>query len=337
MIIPKGQAIYENMNSSFAQFGALLAEQKTNHLTGYIRVTAWDYEGILILDNGTTVSAIDETNGRRASGTSAAERIATQAREKDAALSVYRLSDEIAELLAGLYNSELLYKDLASDFTSLERLIAKLKEERHTGYIEIRMTRNQGAAVIFLREGEAVESFFANDGDVFSGLKTLDQIIQSAEEGALFSVYRADLAQVYKRNVKLDDSFARQEMLSLWQEVLKTIEAAVDDRLKQELFLTAFDRARIDQAKNCPFLDPFAAEFEYQEGQIRFNGQATVAELNEGLSQCVAQTVRTLAAEPMNKGLLGKLQPAMNVLKTKYGDHFERMGLIEALPELFNR
>lgn len=334
MIFPKGQTVYENLNTSFTQLDALLAELKSNQFTGYLRLTAWEYEGILLLDTGNVVNALEEARGQRRTGPAAAAAIGAKAREKDGALGVYRLSGEMALLLAGLLESELLYKDLDSAFTSLDKLIAKLQSERHTGYVEVRLAASQNAATIFMHDGETVESIFAREGAVVAG-PVLEQIIQSAaSQGALFTVYRADLTQTLGSGVDLSESFARQDVLTLWHDVLKTIETTVDAAAKGGTFITAFKRVCIEQAQAYPFLDPFAAEFEYHNGQIRFEGQATATQFNQGLSQCLAQTVRKLAGTP-GATVVNKLPPALADLKTKYGRRLEEVGLVSALPELF--
>ncbi len=336
ILFPKGQPIHENLNTSFTQFDAMLADLKSNHFTGYMRVTAWEYEGCLVFDTGNVIHAIDEVKGEQRSGAVAAETIAARAREKDSAISVYRLGDEMVQLLAGLANSEPVYKDLGSDFTRLDKLLAKLHDEKHTGYVQVSMNGHRDTSTIFLRDGETIESIFANGGSVVSGAAALPQIIQAATASkSQFTVYRTDLAQAYRKGINLEDSFIRQEVLQFWQDVFGKLETTIDSSAKAGAFLTAFKRACVAQADAFPFLDPFAAEFEYHDGKIRFDGQATLAQVSQGLSQCLAQATRELAAESNNKNLLGNLQRAMNELKTQYGTRLRDVGLESAAPELF--
>ncbi len=336
MLFPKGQALYENLNTSFAQLDAMVDDLKSNQFTGYAQLSAWEYEGILLLDTGNVVNAIEESKNQRRHGPTAAEGIAAKGREKDGAVSVYRLSAEMTQLLANLFNSEPVYKDLSSDLTSLDKLIAKLESEKHTGYIEIRMLKSQNAAAIFLREGQILDSVLSAKGSAVSGRKVLDQIIESAaSENSLFTVYRADLAKLYGDGIDLADSFARPGTLSLWQAALKTIESTTDGMTRPGVFVVAFKRACIAQANAYPFLDPFAAEFEYRDGQIKFDGHATIAQFNEGLSRCLAQTVRDLTAQPATKDLVKKSKPATAALKDKFNSRLEEAGLTAALPELF--
>jgi hypothetical protein len=127
----------------------------------------------------------------------------------------------------------------------------------------------------------------------------------------------------------------RQEQLGVWQDVLKTVETSVDNPTKAGTFVTAFKRACIEQADAYPFLDPFAAEFEYRDGRIRYDGQAAGAELNHGLSRCLALCVRTLTGQPAIRDLRGRLSPAVGELRKRHGARLAEYGLTEALPDVF--
>ncbi|MBI5033127.1 MAG: hypothetical protein HZB51_21620 [Chloroflexi bacterium] len=334
MLFPKGQPVYENLNTSFAQLDAMLAELKSTQFTGYVHLTAWEYDGILLIDTGSIVNAVEEVKKQRRHGPDAAEGIAVKAKEKDGALNVYRLSAELTQLLASLFDSDPIYKDLSSDLTGLDKLLAKLQTEKHTGYIQIHMTKSKSAASIYLRDGQVLDSALFSQGVLISGPKTLDDIIlMTGDEHSSFNVFRSDLAQAYSHQVNLADSFVRQEMINLWQDVLRQFETTLAE--KSGAFITSFKRACITQATSYPFLDPFAAELEYKDGVLKFEGQASVAQFNEGLCKTLAQTVRDLASHPASKTWMNNLRPALAQVKNQYGNRLEQVGLTTHLPDLF--
>ncbi len=335
MLLPKGQIVYENLNTSFTRLDALLNELQNDQLTGYVQVTDWEYEGILLMDTGKMVNALEEAGrpAQRRSGPKAAESILAQAREKGGTISVYRLSEEMVQLVGALLKAEPVYRDLASDFTSLDKLMLRLENEKHTGHIEIRMTTSPDTATIFMRDGQTAASLFSHNGSIASGSPALSQILHAASAGAVFTVYRADLEKAYG-DVTLSDSFARQGTLALWQDLLQSVETTVDKIKGAEAFLTAFKRAAIEQAPAFPFLDPFAGEFAYRRGVIQFQGQATLEQFNQGLCQALAQTIRSLAAEGNPLDLV-QLRREMAGLKTKYGARLQENGIASAVPELF--
>lgn len=336
MLLPKGQAVFEQLNTSFAQLDAMLGELSNDRFTGYVQVVAWNYEGILLLDTGNLVSAVEDSKGQRRVGPAAASGIGVKAREKDGTINVYRLSEEMTELLTGAVKSELVFKDLASDFTSLDKLIAKLGGEKHTGHVEIRQNEGQQNATIFLRDGQVIESLIVKDGTVIAGGAAYEEALKCAAQGAaFFSVYRADLAKALASGDEMIGSIALHDTLSLWQSILQQIENTVDPLIKPGAFLIALKREFVEHAKRFPFLDPFAAEFEYRNGEVRFTGQAPVTQLNRGLCECLAQSLRRLMAENRNKFTWQALQPTISDLRAKYGARLEAIGLVSALPEAF--
>jgi len=336
MIFPRGSALYENLNTSFAQLDAMLAELQTNQFTGYVQLTGWEYDSTLLFDTGRIVNAFETIKDQHRTGPAAAANIAVKGKEKDNAISVYRLSADLTQLLANLSTAEPLYKDLGNDLTGLDKLIAKLQSEKHTGSVQVQWAHGKDAATILFREGKVLDCAWLAKGATVSGVAILDQIIQAAANApALFTVYRTDLARVYSAELDLADSFARSGVLSLWQTVLTLIEEVTDRWVKPGTFNAAFRRACIAQATAFPFLDPFVAEFEYRDGQIKFEGQATIARFNAGLSACVAQTTRDLEAQAATQGILAQLHTAAADLRAEQAARLEQIGLTATLPEVF--
>jgi len=157
ILLPRGQPVYENLNTSFTQFDALMTELQTSQFTGYVRVTGWEYAGVVLLDNGHSVSALEHAANVRRVGASAAEAITAKAKEKDGAIQVARLDSAQVALLGALLQSELLHQDLASEFTNLDKLVAKLQSERHSGYVQVRFAASPDQATIYFHEGAPVE------------------------------------------------------------------------------------------------------------------------------------------------------------------------------------
>lgn len=336
MIFPRGSALYENLNTSFTQLDAMLAELQNNQFTGYVQLTGWEYEGNLLFDTGRIVNATETFKDQQRHGPGAAESIAVKGKEKDNAVSVYRLSAEVTQLLANLFTGEPLYKDLGNDLTGLDKLIAKLQSEKHTGSVEARWVQGKDAATILLREGQVIECAWLAKDALVSGAATLDQIIKATAGAPVsFTVYRTDLTRVYSADLDLADSFARPTVLALWQTVLNLIETTTDRWVKPGTFNAALRRACIAQATTYPFLDPFVAEFEYRDGQIKFEGQASIARFNIGLSESLAQTVRDLEAQPATQGVLAQLQTAAANLRAEQPFQLEHIGLTATLPEVF--
>jgi hypothetical protein len=287
------------------------------------------------LNGGSVASAIEEGRGQRRNGGGALEGILAKGRERDGMVSVFRVSPEMAQLLSHASRSHVLYKDLTSDLTTLDRLISNLQSRRHSGCIEVQLSKGHETATVFLFEGKVLEITWYHQGTTSTGPSVLDQLIRvAAAEGAVFTVYSVETS-VREPEASVPQAPVRQEQVSLWQEVLKAAESSVDPLARGGTFLTAFKRTCIDLADAYPFLDPFAAEFEYRDGQVRYDGEASAATFNQGLSRCLAQCLRTLAGQPATREVLGRMASMANSLKKRHGGRLAEIGLGEVLPEVF--
>lgn len=336
MLFPRTNALYENLNTSFIQFDALLAELQSTQFTGYVQLVGWEYEGILLFDTGRIVNAIETLKGQQRIGANAVASIASYGNTKDNAVNVYRLDADIAQLFANLLTVEPLYRDLSNDLTGLDKLIAKLQNEKHTGAIVIRWTNKADTATILLRDGQVIECVWLNNAQLSSGASLVNALVQATTKTpALFTVYRTDLTRVYSADLDLAESLARPKVLALWQEIFNTIASTVDRLTQADTFNRAFRRVCIDQAAVYPFLDPFAGEFEYRNGQIRFEGQATVARFNTALADCLNLAIRQLATQYASLNLMAQLRTATASLRAERAAQLEQAGLTTLLPEVF--
>ncbi len=335
MIFPKGEVMYEHLNTTFTQIDAMLGELKATRFTGYIQLTARDYLGILLIGEGEIAGAIEETGGRRTNDGSSIEGVLAKARERDGLLSVFRLPGELVRLMGNFLHGEPLYKNLTSDLTSLDRLIAGLQGRGHSGHVEVQLSKSGDSGTVFLWEGKVLESVFDCQGETAAGAGVLEELVRAAAaEGAAFNVYGLPPAPP-QAAAKAPEGAGLQEQLGLWQEVLKTVESAVDGATKAGAFQAAFRRACVELAETFPFLDPFAAEFEYHEGRVRYDGQAAAAVVNQGLCRALGRSLRMLAGQPGGRDLAGRITSAANSLKKRYGGRLAEIGAADALADAF--
>jgi hypothetical protein len=334
MIFPKGQAVYENLNTSFTNFGELLLDLRANAFTGYVQASFWEYEGILFLDNGNIVNAVEETGGSRMTGQEAVNSITSKVQEKDGTVSVYALSGEMVTMLASVVRAEVVHKDLSTDFTSLEQLIAKLQSEGHTGYVEVAMKGDKGAGIIFLQGGDAIESILSTNGDAISGAQVLPRVIETASTlGAAFNVYRAAVEEAFDESAEVMAGFDLPQLLEVWQEIIATVETTADGLSSDGQFLNTFKDTLIEKADDYPFLDPFAAEFDYRDGQIAFQGQ-TVKNFSQGLGECLSATIGKLAAQTSGADLAATIAAELATVKERHAEAIDKFALGAAMPDL---
>jgi hypothetical protein len=242
-------------------------------------------------------------------------------------------------VLASTLEREILYKDLSTDFTSLQRLIDKLGDQRHTGYIEIALKNGKGSGVIFFQEGEPIETILTRkDGNLVSGRNLLSRILEEAQgAGVVFHVYRADFSTSSDNMAEIIEGGDLQDLLKVLQDTISTIETVVDGLIKKGTFSSELRRTLVKKSNEYPFLDPFAAEFRYEDGKIVFTGNTEIHELTKGLGECLGLTIDALSNKFSQKKILDQVKGELDQIKVDFKKEIKKFNLETAMPEIFGK
>jgi hypothetical protein len=337
MLFPKDRTIYANLNTSFTAFDALLADLAFKRTTGHVDVTFPGYQGALLLGGGEIVQAVEMVDGEKVTGPSAAHHIIARAGEKNGSITVYSLAPEIVALIQRVIDARPLYRDLTSAFVSLERLIAKLRSDGLTGYVEVSVAEGQGMGIIFLSAGEPVECVFQGSGDATTGNQALETIVQSVTNvGGSFNVFveagaPAAAGAAVPAPAARDDAL-RDELIAFWEDVISRTEALADGLSKPGRFLLAFKEVLVSRAVTYPFLDPFAADFQYAGGHITFEGPLP-DDLSKSLGDCLSDTVAKLAFQLKRADFESRVRAQLAGVSEAHAAVIDRLGLGDDVQE----
>jgi hypothetical protein len=324
MILPKNQPVHENLNTSYTNFDQLLTDLRANQFTGYVSLSGWKYDGVLFIDSGNLVNVVEETGGKSRTGLGALDGMRTRAREKDGAISVYRLDGDLVALLAGSAQRSALYEQLSTDLTTFDRLITKLQKESLTGHVEVQL-HDKSSGMIFLEKGANIASFFSANGATIVGDAAIEKLADSSSNGATFNVYRSDPVASFRQD------FVKLELVQAWQDLLAMLESAVDQATSPGTFTTEFKRGCLENLREYPFLDPFAGGFEFKNGQIHFEGGANNAQFTFGM----ASVLKSAAFKFDERGTMA-IQEAMRRAGQTQREALETWGIDVALAPFFN-
>jgi hypothetical protein len=336
MIFPKGEVAYENLRTAFVDLNSFLQTLKEDNFTGYLQMSFWDYEGILFLEAGEIVNAIVETQGKRSGGEEAMENIILMSKQKDGRINVYRLIPEMVTILASTTMKEATYKDLSTEFTSLDKLLDKLSKEDHSGFIDITLNDKKGWGIILFQEGEIIEAVMADEKSVgVSGKNSLEKIVEEVEKrGATFNVYRAALEGRVDRAIMTQNQDLQGVVIEVMQEVVRTIEFVVDSSAKRTgTFLENLKKAQIEKSDDYPFLDPFAAEFEYKDGEIQLQGKVPVEKFIRGIKDCIYLTLDKTPLDITKQELYARIKTSLQPTIEKFKKEIDGIGLKSTMPE----
>lgn len=339
MIFPKGEVMHKNLSTSYTNLNGLLLSLKGEDFSGYVKIGFMDYEAMLFMDSGDIINAIEQMGDKKRVGQRAITNIISKAKEQDGVISVYQLSPEMVTVLASTLKREILYRDLSTDFTSLQRLIDRLGEQKHTGYIEIALRNGKGSGVIFFQEGEPIETILtAKDGNLVSGGNLFSRILEEAQgAGVVFHVYRADLPTPSDHMVEINEGGNLQDLLRVLQDTISSIETVVDGLIKKGIFSSELRRVLVKKSNEYPFLDPFAAEFRYEDGKIVFTGNTVIRDLTRGLGECLGLTIEALSNKFSKKKILDHVKGELDQIKVDFRTEIKKFNLEIAMPEIFGR
>ena len=353
MIFPRGEVLHKSLSTAFTDFSALLSTLKTGNFNGIIEIEFPDSKGIIFIDAGEVINAEAKVgpDSKRIIGKEAIQTLMTLSNQKDGVINIYRLSPERVAIVAGNLQHEILFKGLSTDFTRLDRLLIKLREEKHNGFIEVRTKEDQAMGVLFLEGGEPVEMFTTPEsGPSVFGRKSIPIFVENAiKQGAIFDVYKSqgkilkkEIEEVKEiKEVKEKRVPGRGEELKnlspILQEILSQTEKLVDGTSRKKgFFIKIFKESLIEKSEEFPFLDPFAGEFEYREGAIQFTGEVGIKDFAKGIVECLVTTLSRLEKElPKDKILPLKLKAGIESSLEQHREVLKRLGVEPITASIF--
>jgi hypothetical protein len=342
MIFPRGEVVHRNLSTAYTDFSALLSTLKTGGFSGIIEIDFPENEGVIFVDSGEIINAEAKigANSKRIIGQEGVQTLMTLSNQKDGTINIYRLSPERVAIVASNLQHEILFKGLSTDFTRLDRLLLKLREEKHNGFIEVLTREHQAMGVLFLEGGEPVEMFTTPEsGPSVFGRKSIPIFVENTiKQGAILDVYRSQ-GKILKKEMKEVKEIEEKkvpergeelkELILIFQDVISKAEHMVDGASRRKgLFHKVFKESQIEKSEEFAFLDPFAGEFEYRDGTIQFTGEIGVKDFTKGIVECLVETVSGLEKElPKDRILSLKLKAGIESSLEQNSEALKRLGV----------
>ena len=339
MIFPKGRVKHQNLMTAYTDLSALLSTLKTEGFSGTIEAEFPERRGILFIDSGEIINGEvkTESGANRMVGPEAIRYLLSVSNQKDGVLNIYQLSPEHVVILASNLQHEIVFKGLSTDFARIDRLLLKLKEEKHTGFIEVYTKSQKPMGVLFLQEGDPAEMYAISDsGPSVFGRKSIPSFVESAtKEGAVLDVYRSlgRKPPIESVPVSVEKEAGLKEMIQIFEEVLSRVERLVDRTAKKGTFLRIFKGSLIENSGKYPFLDPFGGEFDYREGMLQFSGTVEERDFAQGLGECLQTTLASIEEElPKSKMLPLKLRAEIESSLEPHRETIRRLRVESFIP-----
>jgi hypothetical protein len=315
VIFPKEKPVIENINSFFVDIKRLLEHYQGEMVSGSVYFKSNTTQGAIFFDNNAVLSGVFNNGSAKLTGTEAIDRLITDCKDSNYSISVYEIDPARISYWANIPSAQRIYDNLSTDFTDLQGLMKKMGKEKLTGYIEVDMARTGKQAWVFFHNGMIIgglDSWERSNLDR-SGEYLKQLIGQTKNSDGTFHVCKVVMEQEIQplqQNIQLH----LQNLLAKFEEKMKSVNLNGAD------FEREFRKKMVDNADQFAFLDPFAGEFNYTNGNLSYDGDASDQELVQGTLTCVME----LAQE---KGVFDSFKQEMLQWLRKHGHGVKIKGL----------
>lgn len=292
VIVPRGNPVFENLNSYYLDLRRLLEHYQGEMGSGAFYLKSPTAEGAIFFEAHELLGGTFENRGEKLAGKAAVERLLSPLPSENYQVSIYGVEPEEAYYWSSIPNAKRIYEDLSTEFTDLEGLIKKMSSERLSGYIEISLNSELDGGLLFFRNGQVVGGYYFWEKNFNASKESQDLLLRKAKRsGGIFHVSRISVEtkppkEASKKEPTPELVAALEELLSLLETLFTSNQTVKTD------FNTLLKKKFLKMAEEYAFLDPFAGEFQYSGSKIRLASELTDAELARGLSTAVAGLVR---------------------------------------------
>jgi hypothetical protein len=323
MLFPKDRPIYPRLRTSFTRFDALMADLESEQATCCLHTDFPGFSGWILFKGGEPIGSLAREGSQRHTGPSAARRIHSRSEQPGGTIEVYGLEDELIGTLVGCIDAVPMYEGLSTDFANPDRLIARLREDGHSGHIDIVLNSSRGEATILFENGNILRAVLLADGHTFAGPDVVQSIVQlAANLGATFNVYKSAVAAAVAA-VANDPPPDPAELSSFWSEMLSRAERTVD-KIAPGRFAETFKEVVGERGETFEYLEAAAANFGYAEGAATFKGTPPT-DISAELGDALLDTLARLAFRLKRADLESKVLADVSDLHTRHPEMAERL------------
>lgn len=298
MLFPKDRPIFPVLRTSFTKFDVLVDELASDGVTGCLAATFAGAHGAILFENGSPAASVFTEGTKRSTGPEAARKIHAAAGKPGGMLEVYALEEAVVQGLVRGLDAVPLYENLSTDFASPDRLFARLREDGHTGHVDVRLAQGKGDAVIMFEAGSIIRAVLVSEGRTYAGVEVADSIVQlAANHGATLSVYRTVEAPAAGSGPAMPpppQPIAADQLSAFWTEMLTRAERVIDGIGGPGRFEESFHEVVAERGTIYPYLSPEARLFGFVGGAAIFSGEPP-EDVSGVLDECLLDTLARLA------------------------------------------
>jgi hypothetical protein len=207
LLLPKGKVLHENLNTSFTNFDDLIDELKENRFSGYLSLSCWQFDGVLLFDTGKVSQAFAMQDGEYVYGAKCKQTIFEKSREKDGHISVHTINSETILVIISIISREDVMTDHVRARKTLYELFRQMQQDEVSGVAVMTFGKENGHASIFFHDGVPVDCTIESaGGKSLSGVQIYDNILNLTDKvNTKFKIYRGDVVAALENSANFDN------------------------------------------------------------------------------------------------------------------------------------
>lgn len=195
MISPGRKPLLEDISTQNIRVDDLLTEFTDQNFSGYAEFRFARAKGILLFHSGEIITAIYKEGEKIQSQEQGITAIRNRCRLEEGRISTYQLPSEMAHMLRGLCNRELVEEIHVSG--RLQLLLDGLAEARHTGTLDLIFTERREKGMVLMINGRVSNTFLEMDKNLtLEGKDALTRIRELVDEtDGSCKIFKSDFSQ----------------------------------------------------------------------------------------------------------------------------------------------
>jgi hypothetical protein len=253
-MIPKFDAYYTNLHSSFLVFEKYLDFLKNEFLNGFVLIEGNNKKAYMFMFEGEIQTCLcTAKKGYKKISPIECSSYLTD----DSFISTYRCLHEQVDFFSKAYTAKLVYNKLSSDIINPVKLMNRCRSDNFTGYIEANDGGSPRNSYIYFYNGDVLGTM---------NLTSKDGVFEnSLGNSAIQNKILNTSINLYKLSPEVrDPEEDRKLVIKCFQEIFNMLEAEGQSRD----FSSVWRKCALELSDNFVFLDPFAGEFNYKNNTI---------------------------------------------------------------------
>lgn len=258
-MIPEFEPYHSNLQSVFLRFDKYLQVLQQEFFNGYIDLDFGDKKCAVLLVDGdpqAILLCLPETSVPKSLTPGKLKELMTD----DSFINSYKCSPGFVEFLTRTPTAKLIYDNLTSDKISPGKLIEKCKVGSFSGTIEANTEKKSQKSYLYFDKGNIIGGLNIDFNDnKFTATPEDENVHKILEKSS------ANLYEFARQSSTVNDvSGARDSLIQCYEQIFKMLE---ENAVGQDFSSLWRINAR-KLSEKYSFLDPFVAEFSYENQKI---------------------------------------------------------------------